>query len=487
MKSSITDIDINKEEEETCLSTDGFEASDIAFNYCFSPHQRFNAFLSVSDSDERNEMISKLVSIYNISPISSIGKVVRLIAQSEQFNIEQRLTAIETLFESNLLDFDWTESICRHECFSSLPLLRKIHIYTKAICVGNRSLAPDLAQCIIESDETPQWKCKTILQLEVDNETRKFLYAEFLPHGSEQQQIRMCSALFRLDHNTKRAKKRLHEIIGDSRTNYHIPEHIRADACDALLHYEPTNLYAQQKLDELGGKKKTFFENKQNVHLIDSVSVAQSIDHIVQKITLTCVSKDVYEYYKQYYLELIKDKKEIMQHVSVSFERIETDQTNISWFKYSVPGLYVLQILFCMISLYIEQSSAKEVLENRMIEELIDMSGTCASGFIIRFINVLVGFETKVELQIKAEEQLKLQCKQMLTSLMQDEKDEDVKDKILETMANTSYESKSDFLSFIQKHISEIRETLYQEYQFKMTDEQFDTVFGVVIRDFTQM
>jgi hypothetical protein len=92
---------------------------------------------------------------------------------------------------------------------------------------------------------------------------------------------------------------------------------------------------------------------------------------------------------------LLDDLQPEQRHkIEASLHRIATDA---STFKHGTTLFGVMQSL----QSYIAQSPHKEELNKRLIQELTEMSGMCASGHIARLVNVAQGFDDAPKQKIK--------------------------------------------------------------------------------------
>jgi superfamily II helicase len=142
-------------------------------------------------------------------------------------------------------------------------------------------------------------------------------------------------------------------------------------------------------------------------------------------------------------------------------------------------------------------------MKQRLQEELIDMSGTCSSGFASRLVNVISGFgdfnltiswrdqlvanftgrlNAKAR-DIASKEKLHVNTKLYNIIAIDEEKKEDMiklledfQGKVLEEMTiNTNdFASRRNFLKFFRKNMLGIRQELYEEFKTFITDTDFD-------------
>ncbi len=166
------------------------------------------------------------------------------------------------------------------------------------------------------------------------------------------------------------------------------------------------------------------------------------------------IIEDYYERFNQVYL------------------RIKIDQT-------MYEGNQTLQGLFIKIWQYIENHEYKDVLKDRMIEELIDMSDTCTTGHISRLVNVLSGFGFTLNIGWKKQIQANLIAR--LTKRIQNIGDEKQMSQLLDELSwSTNFEERKMFNSFFRDNLNPIRDELYKEFVVDgnhTTHDEFENYF----------
>lgn len=171
-----------------------------------------------------------------------------------------------------------------------------------------------------------------------------------------------------------------------------VPYNLRADAADALLSRgsDESKIEASSIIIELGfegGGVKTIFNNAQNVH---ATEIEKSVQDIIE--SLINFKSDKNNKPKTY--SIVKD--EIEQYsktlsfdtklVTVSLNRIEMDRTLFSNCRCN------LQTILIKIWSYTGQHDSIQEMRTRLLEELVEMAGTCSSGFASRLCNTISGF-----------------------------------------------------------------------------------------------
>ena len=141
-------------------------------------------------------------------------------------------------------------------------------------------------------------------------------------------------------------------------------------------------------------------------------------------------------------------------------------------------------------------------MEKRLLEELIEMSGTCSSGYVSRLINCVSGYG-EMMLKISFEEQIISNFSGRLNSSLNkicdnnslmrknidkvklimnlENENEEILDefyeRILEEMTTTEYKDKKHFLLFFRTYISSIREEMFKEFIEYISESEFDLYF----------
>jgi hypothetical protein len=164
---------------------------------------------------------------------------------------------------------------------------------------------------------------------------------------------------------------------------------------------------------------------------------------------------------------LIKDLPDTQKtKIESSLHRITTDP---SIFKHGTTLFSIFQSLLNFIS----QHEHKDELNKRLVDELTDMSGLCATGCMARLINVMQGFEMKPELKIKVkmDDEVYAKIKHIIDTAMQE--DENM-DQLIDDMTSPD---KLMFNDFSKRTIRANLEDLNKEYKdIESTDAIADNI-----------
>jgi hypothetical protein len=204
---------------------------------------------------------------------------------------------------------------------------------------------------------------------------------------------------------------------------------IRADAADILLGLgsDEMKIEGRKIINELGavlGPVRTVFENAQNVHTktiedsamemleylfdlpvykIDGepVTFEQVRAEIVQILPRmekgiqcnVCIGNEASR------SEECSDECKRRHKIEVGLNRIQMDRALYS--KYNFALSKILVGVWSFVAVHNDRAE----LEQRLVEELYDMSGTCSSGYAERLVNVMSGF-CELSLKISWSEQI---------------------------------------------------------------------------------
>ena len=190
-------------------------------------------------------------------------------------------------------------------------------------------------------------------------------------------------------------------------------QHIYAEeAGDCLFRYNGTLLiYREEKREEIKQEnrpeikieKKSVYDDKQNVHNSKiNKSVINSAEYLYRK------NKNILEEYaneEENYKNKIYIIEQIKKYLSKKYPQREDVITQTSEYIINSSSTFgngvKLQDIFISIWFFITEHKDREELEKRLVQELSEMKGQCATGHLSRLINVLQGFTEDINLIIK--------------------------------------------------------------------------------------
>jgi len=362
------------------------------------------------------------------------------------------------------------------------------------------------------------YRYKSILSLERKkiNNVKFHLYKSllsFLRNNINLMMYRILSSQYLLqsikelmtDDEIKEVERNLLEFAENEDNEYNL----RADASDVLLSLgsEEMKIKGREIIMKLGGKGKTIFDNKQNVHVKE---IEKSVMNILETICYVPIilvdDKPInFDYVDEEIQKLVKDEANDKEKILVSLNRIRMDRT-----LYSVLS-FTLSVVTVKLWSYICSNENKDEMQKRLLQELEDMAGTCSSGFISRLVNTISGFGD-LSIKISFEDQIVSNFSARLNSYAQKicdddsifrttsfgnvkklylkenpEKTDEMKDTIIEEfydsvlnemmLSSSDYRNRPSFLLFFRTYMSKIREEMFNEFIEYVSESEFDLYF----------
>jgi hypothetical protein len=269
-------------------------------------------------------------------------------------------------------------------------------------------------------------------------------------------------------------------------------ENVRADAADVLLRLGNSfeRAQARQIITELGfttDKRrigpKTIYDNSQNIH---NESIDKHVEIFLEKM-LTPTSDNIEKITIEnngkfaYRLRDYDDVKNeitscIRKHMDFNAGDIDAYQRNkayealirigidtATFTKFNATTAEILVHVWSRIHSGEFDDTIIDLLEQRMLDELTDMSETCSTGYAGRFVNVLSTVDDT--LHINWDEQLMANVDGRMQAKIRDCKDQELRATLtLGMMAEADKEDKEVYLSFIKDNLIEIEKELHEEF-----------------------
>ena len=374
-------------------------------------------------------------------------------------------------------------SLCDHKEFSTLTTPYKVDAICCLMKSGEYKLECENYFCNIVNDTHIEcdYRYKTILSLEhkIENKDlqKHFLSViclSFLRNKLNHTRYRILSAQYLLQRCKIQPSNEVESYLVEFAQDGQLDYNIRADASDVLLQLgsEENKLIARELimlLSRVVGPVRTIFDNAQNVHVeeieesvITMLEFLHSSIHI--KTTFEQVQKEIKTYIETYEI------KENIEKITTALNRIYMDRALYGKFNSTLVSV------FLQIWTYIHlQEEHKDEMFKRLIEELIEMSGTCSTGYVSRLVNSISGFGD-FNLRISWEDQIKGNFAGRINARIRAINDEEEREYILTEMilAPSDYENRKHFLKFLRENFLAIREELYNEFREHIDDASFD-------------
>jgi hypothetical protein len=286
-------------------------------------------------------------------------------------------------------------------------------------------------------------------------------------------------------------KKDIGNVLMKLAKDKNVDHRVRADAADVLLRegVEDQVKEAREIIGELGysavekkgmgsllGQARTIYSNKENVH---DEEIAESVERFILKIIKeTNVRVRPFHEVHQEVAALIRSKKLESgdRHAAYkALNRVSIDTATFTKYKITIAEIFVH--VWIRIRHY-EDNEVREGLEQRMVDELIDMSDTCSSGHSERFINVLSTVDDT--LKIGWDSQIIANMAGRLEARMRDCPDEDLRIRVALGMIEDSSEGDREaYVKFVKDQLIELKQELRKEFvggKF-VSDQEFEEIF----------
>jgi hypothetical protein len=488
--------------------------------------------------EESNEFINRLSIMYTMSGTKILEKYLYAMCIKCKISSFMKIIASKSLCSfnpENELGYKALNIVCQNMEDVATPC------QIEAICMLmiHKMYKKQSLQYFCSIINNPKLECdyryKTILSLENNDITGKSYFIkesmlEFFKNVKNNTLYRILAGQYLIQKSDVKGPilKQIELILMSFAEDNCLDYNLRADSADVLLQLgsDENKKKAREIIMMLGrqdGDVKTIFDNAQNVH-IDEIeqSVLKGLEFLssinmktlsgipgTEQITFDYVKKQVedeLEKSKPYkpkrkskkYKEHIKIYEEKEDKIRISLNRIYMDRALYS--KYNCSLLYILLKIWT----YLITHDSVEDMKNRLLEELIDMSGTCSSGFASRLVNVISGygdFNMSISwrdqiisnftgrLNARARDLVSEECidqKVNIYKLVDDDATksninllEDFKGLVLEEMSvnSNNFEDRKNFLKFFRKNMLSIREEMYEEFKEYIPDTDFDLYF----------
>lgn len=245
---------------------------------------------------------------------------------------------------------------------------------------------------------------------------------------------------------------------------------VRAEAADVLITCgEPDEAEFGMGIIQQIGFRKDFYDSEENIHQSDigksAKNILRSLQATLSKQDIDSVSCDeIFNYVLPYALELVD-----RQMIDSFFLRVQTDPTRFE-------RLTLLDILK-MVYLKLKQQPEKYFNTGciRLYQEISDAVDTCATGYMIRILNVMQGIVQEKEfiLRMSPKDEIRsvvfAKLNLILRSLSSDEQQ-----RILDSIETPEKNGRDEALEFIRCY--DPREELWDEYKQLLTEDEFEII-----------
>lgn len=424
-------------------------------------------------------------------------ELLKLVVKQNSIPSHERLISIVTLY--NLGYFEYYYDLFLYLCNDISVLIdHRIDAARYLLFSEDKKYVKNAKECImkiIKTIEYPsEYRYKTIasfnskvgistlmnkakLNIEYDEEFLTELQTEFFWNIQNDVRNRILSGqhlldLLKTDDEKNNICEELLEIASNYENNDSIEdtENTRADAADVVINrglgeykerardiITKLGFIKGKKVKKLTDKSKNVFNDKQNVH--DSL-INRSVQEFIKTLASTNEKIESYDVVHNEITDLLY-KSELEQRNRIkafkALNRISIDDATFTDYRLTSSEIFV------HVWKKINDSEHKQELKKRLVEELIDMCDTCASGHASRLINILNGYG--FELKIEWKDQLKSNMAARMQKRIQNIRDSKLMEQVILGMDDSAEpEERDEFLKFVTNEIPLLKKELYDEF-----------------------
>ncbi|MDD4931356.1 MAG: hypothetical protein PHG66_04415 [Candidatus Colwellbacteria bacterium] len=267
------------------------------------------------------------------------------------------------------------------------------------------------------------------------------------------------------DNGTKAECADILSRCGYSETAERIFEELAIPA--VINDYQTTRRYVEPRIENLPEarrrvlvKRRTVYDDGQNVH---NSSINEGVKEIIRElckehsssIQPSCRTSNLSEVSKR--LVVLSREKSLVtrQKITGTVDRIMIDTSK---FECDVTLCDIL----IMVWMKIKSSTHKEELEKRLVEEMEEMNGMCATGHLSRLVNVMSGFFDNMSVRISFKDQIKNYIFNHYNKILMSDKYGDLSDKIIDEMTESELSKKETLMKMVKDNDN--KEELKREF-----------------------
>jgi hypothetical protein len=238
---------------------------------------------------------------------------------------------------------------------------------------------------------------------------------------------------------------------------------------------------------------RTIYDNAQNVHTEEVEESLQKGLEFLHSFPIAAKGDTTnmidFNYVQNEILSLVEaEKKEAERKSNSKLHQERADKINTALTRISVDrALYskyhsTLSNILLRVWTYISTHVHKDELCKRLLEELVEMAGTCSSGYATRLLNVLSGYGD-YNIVLSWRDQITANLAGRLNARIREMDDLMLQEKILleMTVNSSEYVDRRNFLAFFRKTLPSLRAELYEEFKSHVSDVDFDLYFRAAV------
>lgn len=265
-----------------------------------------------------------------------------------------------------------------------------------------------------------------------------------------------------------------------------LDDNARADAADVLIRggTAAAQERAQQIVTELGfsavpTKDRTVYTNKQNVHAAEVgksvaeflAAIARDRRYLKHAKPYATVRTEISAFVRRAALE-----RDARQKCYDALNRIDIDTAQYGEYKLTAADI------LAYVWYKVQRHEAREALERRLLDELMEMVDTCGTGHEIRPINALSGFEGHINvIRISFEDQVVANVVGRMNARIRAIEDEKLLDQVVTApLPDAPAAAKAAYAEYVAAELADLRAELHEEFvgEGHVADAEFADYFA---------
>lgn len=465
------------------------QARERIYDFSLETEERIQAIKIVFKDNpvEFEQVLARLVSMLDLSNVSMINEYLLEICSLDIIPIEQRYSAINKMCESDIFQehaYKLLATLCKQRPPSDrVPLVLYVEQLFRLVKYDREKYTPLIDAFLQDSEIDEQCRYSYLVKSRVSVGMQ--FWIEYVQKILEQDifniryRIICCSDMMSVDTIDASTRNDIIARLCTWMNDTSLDMNTRADAADLVMTHADNDLQtkARDVLMTMGthglGILSTLYDNKQNAHFTNT-------ERNVKKIMRQLMEMDVQPTTTPF--EVIRDRL-FQSYFGTRDLTDDKTRAQVSAFEFSlfritnqvgtVIGGYTLLDIFLYVYGYIEENRYQEYIEIRLVEELIDMSDTCTTGYYSRLVNTLPGYGP-FQMTIDWGSQIQANLIGRLRACIRD--DEKI-DKLLEELTEDSFVRKHELRRVYLENISRIREEMQVEFAPYIDATDFDLYF----------
>ena len=446
--------------------------------------------IAKSQQIDSHERTITAVTLFNKMQLHVCYACFETIAFDESVAVEYRVEAARYLFGSEEDEYRGMAQECLGDIIDTIQLPSE---YRYKIIAG-----------FISKTGVASYLNKTKIKVPYDEEFVYGLQHIFFDNEKNDDDERILSGQHLLQMSAQVAPPEEKITVGDAllaiAKDTNRKENVRADAADVVLrlgHTSEQMELARKIIGELGfsavdasssnimDRVRTIYTNSQNIH---DEKISKTVATFIEKMVKdTSVRLRPFHEVHQEITDLVRSKNLEASKRFNAFKALNRVSVDTAVFtSYNITISEILIHVWIRMQRY--EGEIRLLLDDRLVEELIEMGSTCSSGHAGRFVNVLSTVDA--DLRITYDVQIIANVAGRINAKIRDTEDQDLKASIsMGMIPNAEKDDRDAYNVFIKDTIAVVKKDMYNEFvsEGHVTDKEFGEYFAKAIEQWVKV